>query len=144
MIIYLLNSKNIHWFINVNDWNVQTFVISILIALNKIWLNPVRWYLKCTETLIGFHIINSWVRTDWMSSGSFSEESHTSRNGTKWLDLSISDLFFVCLCLSQPSVSQRARQILSNYTRPWCSLKRDSGSLSFVLSDLSIDDLDLW
>lgn len=150
MIVYLLNNKDV--FIDssmkmiLSHWNlpkVQTFVISIFISLYKILIKPICWYLNCTKTLIGFHIINSWERMDWMSSGNFSEESHTSRNGTKWLDLSLSDLF-LCVSVTTIRVSQQDRKIISSYRRPWRSLKRDSGSLSFVLCELSIDDLDLW
>lgn len=153
MFIYLLKNKDViiglwmkmilsHW----NFTKVETFVISILIGLYKIWIKPIRWYLNCIETLIGFHIINSWKKTDWMSFGNFSEEFYTSTNRTDWLYLSLSDLFFFFVCVSVTTirVSQRDRKIISSSAGPPCSLRRDSGSLSFVLFDLSSDDLDLW
>lgn len=76
----------LHW----NLPNIQTFVIYILITWYEILIKPIRWYLKCTETLIGFHIISSWQRSDWISA-----------QGT----------FLNSLSLSQPS--NRERKVFS-------------------------------
>lgn len=109
-----------------SHWNlpkVQTFVISILIGLYKMLIkNPFTgiWIVRKHE--LGFTSLTAereW--TDWVR-GTFlkSSESYTSRNGTKWFYLSLSDLFFVCLCLSQPSESP-------SETEKWSAATRDLG-----------------
>lgn len=101
-----------------SHWNlpkVQTFVISILIGLYKMLIkNPFTgiWIVRKHE--LGFTSLTAereW--TDWVQ-GTFlkSSESYTSRNGTKWFYLSLSDLFF---CVSLPvttiRVSERDRKM---------------------------------